>query len=1079
MPKLIEDIIKEHSKVMSNQFKEIADWSDSEEDLRVETAKIIEEFRKTAKIEHLRLHNEVTIGKGKADAVYNYIIIEYKKPGRLTTRNDSPGNREVIGQLKQRFGDLEKEENRKIEKLFGVGFDGYKFIFIRYRNQKWEVDNPIPVTPYTTERFLRALLALAVKGKAFQPDYLTGDFGSQSQLSQQGIYTFYKAITHTDNMKAKTLFKQWKLLFGEVGGYDVKNLNNKIKELGKFYNIPGKPSPPDLLFSVHTYYALFIKLLAAEIMHHFSGFSTSYLKKLREAHSSEKLREELIELEKGGIYGQFGLKNFLEGDLFLWYLDAWDTKDAQGKDIEIQGVVRGIVKCLNQYDPCTLSIEPEKSRDLLKDLYQNLFPGDLRHSLGEYYTPDWLAEYVIQEVGYDGDPDKRVLDPACGSGTFLTLCINKIREYAYQNIISDEDLLKKTITNVIGFDLNPLAVLAARLNYIISIRDLIKYGGDIEIPVYLCDSIMTPSEHGGLFKDTRQLKIAALTIPLEIPVEVTENRDIIAKYTTEIEKSLDVDNEAEIFIERCKIEGIIIEDEGMHVALYNNLLDLKKKGRNGVWARIIKNAFAPLFIDKVDYVVGNPPWVNWESLPDEYRNSMKPLWVDYGLFSLSADKGRHGGGKKDISMIFTYTAADNFLKQNGKLGFVITQSVFKTEGAGDGFRNFKFKDKEETKIYLEPIHVSDMSDFQPFEGATNRTATLVVKKTKEKFYYPVDYSLWKKIKRGRIKSEYELNEVINRMNINNLAAEPVDSEKITSPWLTATKEALPGIRKVIGNSFYTAHEGVNSGGLNGGYWIEVIKILSNRDILIRNLYDVGRKEVPLIETVIESNYVLPLLRGRDVSRWIGKPSCKIIMVQDPLSGIGIAEDVLSTETPKTYGYFKKLEQQLRERALFKKYHHSNAPFYSMYNVGEYTMAAWKVVWKDMGDYVAPAVISRNEFGLILPEHHVMFVSFDEPKEAHFIAAMLGSSPACLTSWAYTTSYGKSTHLMEHIAIPKFNPSIEAHLKLAELSEKCHEAAKAGDDEAIKEYEAEIDKLAAKIWGITDEELKAIQEVVKK
>jgi len=63
---------------------------------------------------------------------------------------------------------------------------------------------------------------------------------------------------------------------------------------------------------------------------------------------------------------------------------------------------------------------------------------------------------------------------------------------------------------------------------------------------------------------------------------------------------------------------------------------LDREDKNSIWARIIKNALAPLFIDKVDYVAGNPPWVNWEHLPADYRDSMKPLWQEYDLF-------RHGG----------------------------------------------------------------------------------------------------------------------------------------------------------------------------------------------------------------------------------------------------------------------------------------------------------------------------------------------------------------------------------------------------------------------------------------------------
>ena len=55
-------------------------------------------------------------------------------------------------------------------------------------------------------------------------------------------------------------------------------------------------------------------------------------------------------------------------------------------------------------------------QDLLKQLYQNLVDPETRHDLGEYYTPDWLAQLTLQEIDYRAP--QSLLDPACGSGNF-------------------------------------------------------------------------------------------------------------------------------------------------------------------------------------------------------------------------------------------------------------------------------------------------------------------------------------------------------------------------------------------------------------------------------------------------------------------------------------------------------------------------------------------------------------------------------------------------------------------------------------------------------------------------------------
>ncbi|MCC6002837.1 MAG: hypothetical protein LM590_00645 [Thermofilum sp.] len=100
----------------------------------------------------------------------------------------------------------------------------------------------------------------------------------------------------------------------------------------------------------------------------------------------------------------------------------------------------------------------------------------MRHKLGEYYTPDWLANLdevglsldKLRELGGE-DPLKllklRVLDPACGSGTFLILYISRLRRYAEEHYLTDQ-VLNYLLENVVGFDLNPLAVLTARTNHL-------------------------------------------------------------------------------------------------------------------------------------------------------------------------------------------------------------------------------------------------------------------------------------------------------------------------------------------------------------------------------------------------------------------------------------------------------------------------------------------------------------------------------------------------------------------------------------------------------------------------------------
>jgi len=619
----IEECIQTHADRVAELIPGIARDAQSEEDLRHGVNTLIDWFLSDAGIQ-VKGRHEYGLAGGQVDSKYGGVIIEYKAPhgtGRIGDSLDAAGTQAVVQQIKQRFRDFRKEEGIDPKRIFAVGCDGNHFVFVRQRRKKFEVERPQPVTPHTVTRLLRALVSLGARASSFTPEKLAEVFGSESHLAQKGVRSIYDAIAEMEAPKALTFFNQWKLLFGEVCGYDVEGRSAKIQKLGDHYGVR-RAQPAPLLFAVHTYYAIFMKLLAAQITSSFSPIGLSVLKQCRSAPTSAALRDEMAKLEQGGIWSQMGITNFLEGDLFSWYLSAWDET--------IEGAVRGLVDAFDDFDPDTLSVDPAESRDLLKKLYQNLFPKSVRHDLGEYYTPDWLAEHVLNELGYDGDPDKRLLDPACGSGTFLVMAINRVKAWFDEHRADcgyrEDELVKKILSNIIGFDLNPLAVMAARTNYLMALRDLLRHAGQVELPVYLCDSIMTPAEYGGLLvgerTDRRIIRTAAGEF--HIPTDVARDRETMGAYAEALEFCVRNGYETEEFVDYCANKGIAFEDANLHRALYEQLRQLDAGNQNGIWARIIKNAFAPLFIGRVDYVAGNPPWVNWESLPEP---GMGALWL--------------------------------------------------------------------------------------------------------------------------------------------------------------------------------------------------------------------------------------------------------------------------------------------------------------------------------------------------------------------------------------------------------------------------------------------------------------------
>jgi len=1048
----------------------IAKQGGTEADFRREAARLFEEAGTQAGLD-IVARDEFSVARGRVDSVYNRLILEYKRPGVIRKTNEGRSNQDVIKQVKDYILDVAKKERREAQRLAGVATDGFFFIFVRRVGEGWSVDDPIPVNALSTERFLRLLYSLSA-GAALVPENLVEDFGPRTLRAQRAVRALLK------------LFEQWCLFFSEATDY--REWAQRIEAKKEFQTFvrgmgldPKYAEAPRVFFALHTYYALLIKLVASLAAARFAGGAAAPLSELA-SKEGEELRDAFVDLERGGLFRKYGIRNFLEGDFFGWYLAAWDD--------DIEDATSKLVQRLAEYDPGTLELAPENARDLLKKLYHYLLPREIRHDLGEYYTPDWLAErLIIQTLGKAdlGNPDKRVLDPACGSGTFLVILIKHIKQRMAKRNLSPRDTLERILRNVIGFDLNPLAVIAARTNYLLALGDLLKARqGDIDIPVYQADSVLTPSRGSDLFTgNVYPLKTAVGEF--RVP-EVFAERERMDALANVLDEAVETSVSEDVLFARLA-EHAHLQPEELEAAkndlrgLYRQLRELHEQGLNGVWARIIKNAFAPLFIEPCHYIVGNPPWVNWESLPDDYRRSTMPLWEHYGLFP-KREKAMHtilGAAKYDISMLMTYVTMDKYLRRGGKLGFVLSQSLFKASGAGQGFRRFVLPDGTS----FGPLVVEDLVELKPFEGATNRTAVGVFAKGRA-LRYPVSYQVWKKRHSGRgsaVGFDMPYEEVTKeKITFRAWHAEPVDHTDNTSPWITARRKALQALRNVLGKSPYQAREGTNTGGANGVFWVEVVGQRPGGLTIVSNITEGTRRKVPNIQAGIEPELLYTLLRGRDVSRWNAKPSAYMILThQKGMRLKAIPEQVLQKDFPKTYSYLTKFEKMLRARPAFKRYFRDTAPFWSMFNIGDYTFSQWKVVWRYIATEMTACAIGPDSRGKpIVPDCKLMMCAVASDREAYYLGAILNSAPANFVVKSYTVSTQISTHVLDNINIPKFSNGNRVHARLADLSLAAHKAAASGETNELKKIEDEIDRVAGRLWGLKDDELTEIKRFLE-
>lgn len=376
-------------------------------------------------------------------------------------------------------------------------------------------------------------------------------------------------------------------------------------------------------------------------------------------------------LEGSYFKDQLGIENFLEEDFFSWIARS-ETRDT-GVD-----VARMLFGLLRNYDLKALS------EDVLKSLYEGLVDPETRHDLGEYYTPDWLAHRMVRKL-LESQPRASLLDPACGSGTFLYMAIREKKRLLRNSVPT----LKHILSDVVGMDIHPLACIVAKANYVLALGDLMgRRKGRIAIPVYLANSIRPPELEleRGLWQQVACYRTEIDGRTVHIPETLIhesgrydEAIDVARDYAFHT-KGKEADSGGFDKYLRTTHPGLL-EDDRAILVLYSVAETLKTmidEGRDTIWAYVLKNIYKPLFLrGRFDLVVGNPPWLSYRYVErSDYQMFVKESATrTYGLLKGRGELVTH----LELGTLFLVRSADLYLKKKGTIAFVLPKSIMSAD----------------------------------------------------------------------------------------------------------------------------------------------------------------------------------------------------------------------------------------------------------------------------------------------------------------------------------------------------------------------------------------------------------------
>ena len=538
------------------------------------------------------------------------------------------------------LADRERDEG---EQFVGIATDGRQWIACELEAGQLVKIKETILDPEQPEQFLAWLDGVVALKVSLPPDPLTVriELGQDSvafRRSNAALVVLWQKLAHNPAVALKR--QLWAELLKLVYGREVES---------------------DELWFQHTFLVVVAKCIALAVL----GMHEDDPRRLL---SGESLRT-------NSIYGA------VESDFFDWIV-----ADSDG-----EALVRRIMAHVRRFRLA------EVQSDVLKILYESLIDRDQRHGLGEYYTPDWLAAKIVRQM-IDRPMVEHVLDPACGSGTFLFHAVRVLLHEAAESGMRPELRAPEACARVAGMDIHPVAVIIARVTYLLALAPVLNdRKGELSIPVYLGDamqlsiselvggkelSIRVPpplagqGASGSLDKQGREqldfpdtfCRVPAL---FDKAIERMRTGSEAGMNREQIEKALYRITEQHYREDVTPEQLLAINDLGKTYVTFDKL---RREGRDSVWAYVARNLSRPLAYSAADgwasFIVGNPPWVAYRHMNADLQKRFKELAKGERVFV-----GGKFATQSDLSALFTVRAASLYLRSGGRLAFVLPMAA--------------------------------------------------------------------------------------------------------------------------------------------------------------------------------------------------------------------------------------------------------------------------------------------------------------------------------------------------------------------------------------------------------------------
>ncbi|MDO8359797.1 MAG: N-6 DNA methylase, partial [Devosia sp.] len=421
-------------------------------------------------------------------------------------------------------------------------------------------------------------------------------------------------------------------LWSEVGDHPEVQLKRNLWD-GLLRQVYGDDVGSDALFLQHTYLTILVKAIAARVL--------------------DLEIDDPAEMLSGRLLTNEGIVGAVEADFFDWPLIATGGAD----------LVRSLAAETVRFRLRDVEV------DVLKSLYESLIDPDERHDLGEYYTPDWLAARVVA-AAIPRPLEQRVLDPSCGSGTFLFHALRRLIAAGREAGVPPAEIVATCADRVFGIDVHPVAVALARVTWLLALGDLVQdRPPTLNVPVYMGDSMQWSLRPLGATSEVL-VDVPPNDPPLRIPAGLASDQTLFERALDELNRGLDTLAEPADVRDAIARAGATAEDAALLGDTFAQLKQLFLDGRNHIWTFVLRNLLRPVWLShpdhRVDVLIGNPPWIVYRHLSADMKDRLREALQSYGLW-VGGSLATH----QDMFALFWARGAERYLRDGGTLALVL------------------------------------------------------------------------------------------------------------------------------------------------------------------------------------------------------------------------------------------------------------------------------------------------------------------------------------------------------------------------------------------------------------------------